>query len=168
MTITMTMRTTAQRPLQIALPAGFDPLPVTPDMTEHGVRLNGRVTAGDPPVPLVLVVGLAPLASAEQPALMIATSLVRPYQQRHPHAQVGVLMLANGPALVACHAGEYRLPAALTGTREEVVFPQVRSEIQVPDLDRLVIVSVAAAPGHGPAVLAEATRLAGTVGRPDH
>ncbi len=152
------MRTT-DRPLRIALPAGFDPLPTAPDLTERGVRLGGRFTAGDPPAPLVLVVGLAPLTSAGPTALTTATGLVEPDQRRHPDAQVGVLMLANGPALVACHAGEYRFPAG-------AAFPQVRTEVQVPDGDRLVIVSVAGAdPAHGPAVLAEATRLAGTVGR---
>ncbi|MEV0050571.1 hypothetical protein AB0H34_08780 [Saccharopolyspora shandongensis] len=158
----MTPVASRSRMPEIALPEGFEPVPLPPVAAEQGARILGRFTAGDPPVSLALAVGVAPLHALPLPAVAIASSLVVPYRRRHPAAQVGVVMLANGPALVALHAGAYRLPPE--GTREELLLPRIKAEVQVPDGDRMVVVSVAGArQDDWPAVIAEATRLAGSV-----
>ncbi|MEU6265075.1 hypothetical protein [Saccharopolyspora shandongensis] len=158
----MTAVASRSRMPEIALPEGFEPLPLPPEAAEQGARILGRFAAGDPPVSLALAVGVAPLHAMPLPAMAIASSLVVPYRRRHPAAQVGVVMLANGPALVALHAGEYRLPPE--GTREELLLPRIKAEVQVPDGNRMVVVSVAGAgQDDWPAVIAEATRLAGSV-----
>ncbi|MEV0704119.1 hypothetical protein AB0I53_40225 [Saccharopolyspora sp. NPDC050389] len=150
--------------VRIALPEGFESMPLPAGTAEQGARILGRFAIGDPPVSLALGVGVAPLPAMPLPAVAIASSLVVPYRRRHPAAQVGVAMLANGPALVALHAGEYRLPPQLTGAREELLLPRIKAEVQVPDGKRLVVISVTGAgPDGWPAVLAEATRLAGSV-----
>ncbi|MFI0466154.1 hypothetical protein ACH347_18930 [Saccharopolyspora sp. 5N102] len=162
----MTAVASRSRMPEIALPEGFESLPLPPGAAEQGASILGRFTAGDPPVSLALAVGVAPLRAMPLPAVAIASSLVVPYRRRHPAAQVGVAMLANGPALVALHAGEYRLPPEVAGAREELLLPRIRAEVQVPDGNRLVVVSVAGAgQDDWPAVIAEATRLAGSVGK---
>ncbi len=141
--------------VRLELPVGFDPVEVAAEAA--GVRIAGRFDVGVPASRLTLVVGVAALRSVRLPVLAVVTGLVGPCRQRNPDALVGVVMLANGPALVALLAGEHRFPGG-------EVFPQVRVEVQVPDGDRLVVVSVAAGPECRQVVLDEALRLAGTVG----
>ncbi|GAA5111862.1 hypothetical protein [Haloechinothrix salitolerans] len=147
-------------------------------LAEESIRLYGRfpvdVDAVAEPVLADLAVAITSLNMTSEDQLaalrshrdVAAARLRQRYQERHPHADVRVIRLAIGPAMVAVTAGEYRLPSDLTGNGHAAVLPRITAEFQIPTPDgaHVVLMTVSTANDAAcQAVLTAAMRVANSV-----
>ncbi|MQA61857.1 MAG: hypothetical protein GEU86_10250 [Actinophytocola sp.] len=147
-------------------------------MADNQARLFGRFATSDQhlPEPVVanFVLAMPELAAGDSDVAghiapngsVVAAQLEKIYRKRHPAADVRVVELAVGPAMVAATAGEYRLPPEVTGQSAPIVRPEFKAEFQIPapDGSRLVVIAVTTDSEAGwPAVAAEAMRIANSV-----
>lgn len=147
-------------------------------MADNQARLFGRFATSDEhlPEPVVanFVLAMPELAAGDSDiadhiapnASVVAGELEKNYRKRHPAADVRVVELTIGPAMVAASAGEYRLPPEVTGQAAPVVRQEFKAEFQIPTPDgsRLVVMAVTTDSEAGwPAVAAEAMRIANSI-----
>lgn len=146
-------------------------------LADNRARLFGRFATREnteqEPVTATIVLAMPELDTEDTDASrvarngnLVAAELERQYRQRHPEADVRVVELSAGPAMVAASAGEYRLPPEMTGQAQTVVRPEFKAEFQLPAPDghRLVVMAVTTDSEAGwPAVAAEAMRIANSI-----
>lgn len=150
-------------------------------LAEEDIRLYGRfaVVDGvvDAPVLADLAVAVAPWDGDDRATVrgnrdVAVARLRKQYLARQPHADVRVLRLAIGPAMVAVTAGQYRLPPDVTRHGQDVL-PRISAEFQIPTPDgtHVALMTVSTANEAGcQGVLTTAMRVAYSirVTRPRH
>ncbi|MGC7102529.1 hypothetical protein ACPZ19_48335 [Amycolatopsis lurida] len=139
-------------------------------LAQREVRLFGRfaVTGDDTREPALANLALAIVDFGESPEgvgagganrVVAAATLVKQYRDRHPDADVQVVELAGGPAMVAQRAGYHQV-----GDTRRV--PEFKAEFQLPSPDtrRLAVMVVSTGEEAAwPAVAAAAMRSAHSI-----
>ncbi|MQA87499.1 MAG: hypothetical protein GEV03_23465 [Streptosporangiales bacterium] len=119
--MTATMITTGT--VSLEPPAGFVSTPL------DNLELAGTFT-----VPLGDEYATASLVMEVRPLLAAATveDLRQAVAERNPQADVRVVSLPAGRAVVMVRAGDYRLPPELTGQSETQVIPSIGVQVMLP------------------------------------
>lgn len=144
----------------------------------HRLRLFGHFAAGDGgpregvfanlavTVPALRVSDFGTVRRIARDPLTTAKLLRTRYRERHPYADVSVVQLGIGPAMVVSSAGEYRLPPKMTGSPETVVRHRVKAEFQIPAPGgtHLIVMTVSSDNEAGwPSVAGTAMRVANSI-----